>query len=381
MTDAAAKYDRTSSSALDLNAFEVAQMESGQFRELLKRIFNLTLKPKELGALICEFDKDGSGVDSKEFTRVFLKIGVDERAKWHLNQLKKQRRLDQERAEEEKKRIEEARSKARKSLSAEYTEDDLKSVMGKIRVAAVAYDKNHPGAPSLAAFDVLHLPADVFREILKQTFNIILSSGELVALIRHIHPSSDGENVNSKDFLILFNKIGFQERGRIHKEALGKQRKESLEQKLESERKVAALVDKSEFKMSWEFTGKDFDSAMEIIAVAAKKFDKSSSSAPNVDALDCGTMKPGVFKEMLRRTFGINFTLPQLAAAAKQFDNGKGLVNTHDFLLFFMKMGAELRQKEKQKHADNQKEFAVKVEKERIRKKRIAEQRLELGTK
>lgn len=131
--------------------------------------------------------------------------------------------------------------------------------------------------------------------------------------------------------------------------------------------------------MEWEYTSYDFDCAMEIIAVAAKKFDKSSSSAPNVDALDCGTMKPGVFREMLRRTFGISFTVPQLAAAAKQFDNGSGLVNTHDFMLFFMKMGAELREKERQKHADNQKQFAEKVEKERLRKKKIADQKLELG--
>jgi len=95
---------------------------------------------------------------------------------------------------------------------------------------------------------------------------------------------------------------------------------------------------------------------MEIIAVAAKKFDKSSSSAPNVDQLDCGTMKPGVFREVLRRTFNISFTVPQLAAASKQFDNGKGLVNTHEFLIFFMKMGAELRQRDKLKHAEAQKE-------------------------
>jgi hypothetical protein len=234
MTEAASKYDRTSSSALDLSAFEVARMEGGQFRELLKRIFNLTLKPKELGALICEFDKDGSGVDSKEFTRVFLKLGVDERAKWQLNQLKKQRRMDKERMEEEKKRVEEAHSKAKKSIQATFSGDDLKSALEKVKTAAVAFDKNHPGAPSLVAFDIHHLAADVFREVLKQTFNIILSSGELVALIRHIHPDSQDENVNSKDFLILFNKMGFQERGRIRKEALEKQRKENLEQKLEA---------------------------------------------------------------------------------------------------------------------------------------------------
>jgi hypothetical protein len=89
-------------------------------------------------------------------------------------------------------------------------------------------------------------------------------------------------------------------------------------------------------------------------------------------------MKPGVFREILRRTFGIQFTVPQLAAAAKQFDNGKGLVNTHDFLIFFQKMGAELRQRDKQRHADAQREYEERLEKAKARKKRIADQKMEL---
>lgn len=172
--------------------------------------------------------------------------------------------------------------------------------------------------------------------------------------------------------------MGFKERSRIRKESLEKQRRENLEQKKEAEEKLANQVEKAEFKMDWTFTSSDFDTAMEMIATAAKKFDKTSPSAPDVDALDCGTMKPGVFREMIRRTFGIQFTIPQLAAASKQFDNGKGLVNTHDFLLFFQKMGAELRQREKQKHADAQREFLERVEKAKARKKRIADQKMEL---
>ena len=57
---------------------------------------------------------------------------------------------------------------------------------------------------------------------------------------------------------------------------------------------------------------------------------------------------------MLRRTFGIQLTVPQLAAAAKQFDDGKGLINTHNFLIFFTKMGGELRARERKKHDDAQ---------------------------
>ena len=77
-------------------------MESGQFRELIKRIFNLALKPKEFGAILDEYDFKMKGVNSSEFLKMFLKLGVDEREKTHLAQLNKQRREDEARLEKEK---------------------------------------------------------------------------------------------------------------------------------------------------------------------------------------------------------------------------------------------------------------------------------------
>ena len=105
-----------------------------------------------------------------------------------------------------------------------------------------------------------------FREILKSAFNIILSPKELGALVSHISPDGDGESVVCKDFLTKCTLIGFRARSRIKKESLEKQRRENEQQKREAAEKVAALVDKADFKMDWTFTSDDFDAAMDLIA-------------------------------------------------------------------------------------------------------------------
>ena len=119
--------------------------------------------------------------------------------------------------------------------------------------------------------------------LLFQAFGIVLTPAELGALVQYLSPGGVGESIFSKDFLIKFNQMGFRERSRIKKDALEKQRRENLEQKREQEEKLANQVEKAEFKMDWTFTSVDFDQAMEMIATAAKKFDKTSSSAPNVE--------------------------------------------------------------------------------------------------
>merc|ERR1711871_482411 len=309
----AAKFDKTSSGSFDLRAFDVAYMEAGQFRDLTRRAFNLNITPKEFGALLDEFDFKGKGVNSREFLQYFIKLGVDEREKFRLAQLNKQREEDKDRLKKEKEDAEAAANKNKESVDKNFTERHTVSAKEKILKAATGYDKNHPGAPSLTAFEVKALNGIALREVLKSTFSVVLSPKELGALVNFISPDGDGESILSKEFMTKFVQMGFRERSRLRKESLVKQRKENQDQKKEAAAKVAALVDKAEFKMDWTFTSEDFDTAMEKLAVAAKKYDKSSPSAPDVTQLDVGSLKPGVFRELLRRTFGIKFTVPELA--------------------------------------------------------------------
>lgn len=53
--DAAARYDRTHHTAKSLKAFERAYMTPIEFRDALKGTFDITLTPKELGALVMHY--------------------------------------------------------------------------------------------------------------------------------------------------------------------------------------------------------------------------------------------------------------------------------------------------------------------------------------
>ena len=49
---AAARYDRYHPAAVSLDGFMCASLTAGQFKEQLKRVFNVVLSPKELSAVV-----------------------------------------------------------------------------------------------------------------------------------------------------------------------------------------------------------------------------------------------------------------------------------------------------------------------------------------
>lgn len=53
---AARLYDKTTPGAMSMKAFEMKEMPPHIFREQLKRVFNLSLTPAELGAIMSVFD-------------------------------------------------------------------------------------------------------------------------------------------------------------------------------------------------------------------------------------------------------------------------------------------------------------------------------------
>jgi hypothetical protein len=55
---------------MKLTYFEVKHMDAGQFREAARQTFNLKLTPKEVGALLKHFSKDGD--DTVSDSRVHL---------------------------------------------------------------------------------------------------------------------------------------------------------------------------------------------------------------------------------------------------------------------------------------------------------------------
>ena len=84
-----------------------------------------------------------------------------------------QRKLEQLRVEDEKA------AKNAKKVNFKYSDEDMASAMTKLKEAAYRFDRNMPGAPSLAAFASTSISAFDFKEQLKRLFNMFVTPREL----------------------------------------------------------------------------------------------------------------------------------------------------------------------------------------------------------
>ena len=88
---AAARYEKGHPSSVGLEGFEAKVLNPAEFREILKRTFNLKLNPQELAVAMELFDLEKKGhVVSSEFLVTFFKMGADERTRVRLEAFKKQ---------------------------------------------------------------------------------------------------------------------------------------------------------------------------------------------------------------------------------------------------------------------------------------------------
>ena len=90
---------------MSLDAFNALFLTPLEFKEIVKRTFNLNFLPKELSAVIHDFKDDDGNVISKNFVTKFIQIGADERTKFKLIMLEKQRNQDKWRKEEQERKL------------------------------------------------------------------------------------------------------------------------------------------------------------------------------------------------------------------------------------------------------------------------------------
>ena len=348
---AAAKYDKSHASAPSTAGFTGGAMKPGEFNNLLRRTFNLWLTGKELATIVHEFkhaDHDDQ-VDSKLFLVKFMKLGFDERARRKASKLDQIRTATKEREIylEKKKKLSE--SKTTLHVDRDFFATDKASAYRKLTIGATLYDRNSPGCASLDAFNAKYLTPGEFREQLKRTFNIALLPKELAAIIDDFCNGGLDQNVQSQQFLNTFLKLGSDERDKKHRMELTRQRREESYRKNEHERAMKAAEDKMQLKIDYNFDNEQKNSAFEKLNIAAKRYDKNSPGCLSLDGFTAKELNALSFKEMLKRTFGMmDLTAGELGALMSYYDTGgKGVVSTKDFLISFLQMGINQRDKEK----------------------------------
>jgi Ca2+-binding EF-hand superfamily protein len=341
-------FDKTHPAAPSLEAFEVAYLTPGLFRENLKRVFNVLASPKEIGYLMSVYDKQKLGkIDSKEFMIKFLATGKKIRDDKRKAFLEEQRLAEKQAREEEERKVSALWDKAELLVDYDTSGADLKSAIEKMTEASYKYDKTHPSAPSLDGFSGGPIKPGVFRELVRRAFNIWFEPKELGAVVKRYPHERLKNMVDGKVFLQGFMKLGYDARARTKAYTLQKQRQDELNRKNEAELKLRQSEQRVALDVETEFSEQDLKSAMKKLTAASALYDKNSPGCVALDAFDAAYLTPGTFREVVKRTFNLVFEPKELAAVIAQYDNGRGNVDCSKFLVNFIRVGAEEREKMK----------------------------------
>ena len=355
LIDASMKYDKARGASLA--SFEPAFLSQMEFSQAIVRTFNLILTPKELGFVVDLMNNDerlnakpstppsktgksknndennsftgskisfsqkkdddsiltdhsGKVIHCKSFLNAFFSMGNTEREKIHIETIKKQREAERQRQKEHDEKIKAQANKLDIEIDYDYNDEIRDVALAKMTEAAIKYDKSHPAAKSLEGFDCKALPATLFKEMLRRTFNLILTGKEAGAIVNFFDKKGDN-NIICVEFLNFFVQLGITERAKEHKAMLERQTEENKLRALEDKAKVDALVLKP-IEVDMAYTDDDKESAMSKLLAAAEGFDKNHPAAPSLTSFDPLTLTYGQFRESLKRTFNIILTPKEL---------------------------------------------------------------------
>lgn len=378
LREAAKYYDKAMPGAMSMQSFEVHSMPPHVFKEQLKRVFNLHVSARELGALMSIFDEQNTGsVHCGDFSKTFLAMGFAERDTEFKANLEKQREADRLRKEEEELKMMALAGKNQLQLAETYTQEDFEVAMHKLKEAAFRFDKSMPGSANLTAFDSLEMEPSIFKEQMRRAFNMKLSNPELAALVSFFDTKKSGK-VPCREFLISFLKQGFDLRAKKAAEWRTMCRDAEEQMKREEEEKKLLADRKIELKVR-AYTEEEFHSAQEKLTLAALKYHKDPNSNGGLDAFEAECLPPHVFKEQIKMCFNMKVNVGELAALMAIFDkHGKGIVRSKTFLNEFFRIGFEERSKIAAGWRDEQKaaeDRAAKEEEDRENEKLLRQQR------
>jgi Ca2+-binding EF-hand superfamily protein len=332
-----------------LDAFRTKKILYADFRMMLKRVFALTFTEDEFD-YICEmFDiyGDRATIDGPEFVVAMRLLG----SAWKAREMRSSRK--QLELSEQQQRDREEQEKAEKEAIEEnacdpFGESDLRSAVEKLTAAATKFSRTDPTAPSLQAFEVKYLKPTAFKVLLKNTFAIVVNRRELGALVEMFQTEAGHCLVDSADFVLRFCKIGVEQRDLKRKKQIEMTAKAERDALAHQQELLKNVGDSLEAVYDPNFEEADLETALLKIRVAAKAYRKHGGAGNmSLDGFNSVYITPGLFREMLKRTFNVALTGKELGAITKYFDkDNTGDIYCQSFLVHFTKVGTAERGKD-----------------------------------
>ena len=263
-------------------------------------------------------------VDGIEFMLLFYRIRFEVRNKILTERLSANRMIQLSAAEREKQRLESLENARKFNISSDFTEEDSKSALEKLTVAATNFEKLMPESSQLKAFESEFIEPQIFRDQLLRVLNLRLTAAEIGALVRYFAKAEGEVNVRCSDFLVWFFRTGFEEKSKQAREKRLEQKRVQEERERKAKEEMEAVERKHALKVDLNFTEEEKKTALGKIRDAARLYDRNAPGALNMKAFDVLTMPPHVFKEQLNRIFNLKLSPAELGALLSVFEvNGK----------------------------------------------------------
>jgi hypothetical protein len=341
----AKNYDKGHPAAKSLNGFDAAFLDPASFRDVVFKTFNVKLTPGEVGAIAKDYPSGSEGnIDTHKFLKFFLKLGQNLRMADHSHQLQENRQGIAALEQEQVRRLQEQERRLALGIDADFTPEDEASGLQKISQAAIKFDKLHPSSLSLDGFNAIKTPPGLFREMLKRTFNVLLTPKELGAVVKHFDVDNSNE-VDNKSFLNFFSRASTTGKFAIRSESIARCRKAIEDAEAEREAKLAQSWKQLTDAEKYTFSEEDRNSAERKFIELAKAYFGDKASQITFAPFRVRSMEPVIWREMMRRSFGVKFNNGELAYFLTLFGDKDGNIDCVQFNMKFKSLVFEEKSK------------------------------------
>lgn len=159
------------------------------------------------------------------------------------------------------------------------------------------------------------------REQLKKVFQVTLTIPELSAFLQDFNKDNeDKTNVHCAPFLVMFLRLGFQERTKRIRAVWAEKKRIQAEQDRKRRLEEREKEKKHASQVSFNFTEEDKEVAVVKLRTAAKLYDKTTPGAMSMKAFEVKEMPPHIFREQLKRVFNLNLSPSEMGAMMTVFD-------------------------------------------------------------
>lgn len=291
----------------------------------------------------------------------FFRLGKQERDKHFLKHKEEMRRLDawrtRLRSEKEKRLMQLTSYK----LPSQWTPEEEESALNKFKHIAFCHDSSKNYA--LQGFiNGGSMTAVEFKEQLKRNFGVLLTPGEVAALMHKFDENKDG-TIDCHEFLYQFFRLGREQRDEFHLKKIEMTEKIRKREKVRLE-KINKHYDELATVTVGKATKKDRKTALNLMRYAALTYEKNPDWG--FSAFDAKILTPTAFREQLKQLFLIQLTPGQLGAMVEEFGDGEGNIDTYSFLTTFYRMG--IKEKVKMNDAHASRRYMLNKEKEEFEK-------------